>query len=310
MRDYGSNVDRVMYIYSEESSKSEETVAFWLKGIEALCSDRVSFTFNTTDLSNQFIYKDMIPTSIENSIAILRSRKEIAERESFFSRTVFQNIASSAAGWMGSLFFNTDTVDPSKELIFVPSIRKAMDYFLQYLRKECEANHDQLLVVYACGQCDANNTALSFPYLVNNAGDKTKYIDSNTNSKVQKTDQKTMNNEINPENISSTMLQKMNNLSLAIFEDFMVSEGYAVRTSDLKILKILLTNKDTKTSSNYNAGVGVVEGSVTEVDVARLKLKSSILVLEKRVASLDLQVADNKDKAIAFKVFWFELVSF
>ena len=104
----------------------------------------------------------MIPSSIENSITILRSRKEIAEKDYFINRTVFQNIASSAVGWVGSLFFSSDSYDVSKELLFIPLLKSMIDLFLQFIIEECEINHDQLLVVYACRHSDINTTALSF----------------------------------------------------------------------------------------------------------------------------------------------------
>ena len=57
------------------------------------------------------------------------------------------------------------------------------------------------------------------------------------------------------------------------------------------------------TTPKKSASGHEIDGSsVTEVDVARLKLRASISQLERRVTKLDGQAAEHKDKAIAFKV--------
>ena len=104
LMDYNNDVDRIMYIFSEESSKSEETVLFWRRGIEAYCNDEGTFLFTPLELSLKFIHREMVPTSIDNSLAILRSRKEVADKDYLVNRTMFETIANSASGWVGSLF--------------------------------------------------------------------------------------------------------------------------------------------------------------------------------------------------------------
>ena len=53
---------------------------------------------------------------------------------------------------------------------------------------------------------------------------------------------------------------------------------------------------------NESARDGGQVKCVSDVDIARLKLKSSISLLEKRISSLDDQATTHREKAINFKV--------
>ena len=53
---------------------------------------------------------------------------------------------------------------------------------------------------------------------------------------------------------------------------------------------------------NESARDGGQVKCVSDVDIARLKLKSSISLLEKRISSLDDQATTHREKAITFKV--------
>ena len=169
---YGTDTDRIMYIYSEESSKSDETVAFWLQAIDAQCGDEMSFVFVPSALSQRFIYKDMIPSSMDNSLTIMKARKVIADPDYLLNKTVFESITSSAAGWVGSLFFDS-ALKTSKEWIYLSLLKSVMERFVQWILAECEAHHDQLLVVYAARHCEVSHMDLSFSHLVKQAGKAT-----------------------------------------------------------------------------------------------------------------------------------------
>ena len=310
--DYSGDVDRIMYIFSEESSKNEETVLFWRRGIEAFCSDEKSLLFSPLELSVKFIYRDMIPTSIDNSLTILRSRKEIAERDYLINRTMFESIANSAVGWVGSLFTTqeaNDKISNSREMILVSLLKATMEALLQSILTECETNHDQLLVVYTCQHCDVNNLDLSFPQLVKKAGNRLKL--SNESGSVTKNSIRNKGKGNGDENTMGLLLSQMKEPSLVILEDYMVAMGYAVKSKDLKVIKIFPFNKDPKKETrspmrgvpvNESARDGGQVKCVSDVDIARLKLKSSISLLEKRISSLDDQATTHREKAITFKV--------
>ena len=80
---------------------------------------------------------------------------------------------------------------------------------------------------------------------------------------------------------------------------------------DLKVIKIYPFSKDPKKETrspmrgvpvNESARDGGQVKCVSDVDIARLKLKSSISLLEKRISSLDDQATTHREKAITFKV--------
>lgn len=307
LMDYNNDVDRIMYIFSEESSKSEETVLFWRRGIEAYCNDEGTFLFTPLELSLKFIHREMVPTSIDNSLAILRSRKEVADKDYLVNRTMFETIANSASGWVGSLFTTLEMnnkISNAKEIILVSLLKATMEAFLQSILNECEANHDQLLTVYACHHCNVNNLDLSFPQLVKKAGNRLRL--SSGNGSVTKNNIKSKGRESSDENLMGVILSQMKECSMIILEDYMVTSGYAVKSADLKVIKILPFSKDEKKSTRVSDKRSTLtndqEKCVTDVDVARLKLKSSISLLERRISLLDTQATAHKEKAISFKV--------
>ena len=312
LMDYSSDVDRIMYIFSEESSKCEETVQFWRRGLEAFCSDERTFLFSPMELSSRFIYKDVIPTSIDNSLIILRSRKEIADKDYLTNRTMFESIANSAVGWVGSLFTSqemNDKISNSREMILVSLLKATMEALLQSILTECETNQDQLLIVYTCQHCDANNLDLSFPQFVKKAGNRLKL--SNESGSVTKNSIRNKEKGNGDENNMGLMLSQMKESSLVILEDYMVAMGYAVKSKDLKVIKIFPFSKDHKKEiRSPTRGVSGKESAsdrgqakcVNDVDIARLKLRSSISLLEKRISSLDAQATTHREKAITFKV--------
>jgi hypothetical protein len=316
----GADIDRLMYLYSDESSKSEETVEFWKKGIEAYCIDEKSLIFRPSEVSAKFIHKDMIPTSFDNSLTILRSRKAIVDSDNYSNRTIFQSITTSAASWIGSMLLSPDLNEKnrcSKEVVFVPLLRAVMDAFIQYILKECEVNHDQILVMYSSQHCNVGNLDLSFTRLLQQAGEKLE-VPSSAGSKPTRGNMSVRSkNQTSSSNMIAEvgmLMRHMKESSLSLLEEFMVAEGHAARSLDQKILKIIPVRSD-KANLNKNimttpkkSASGVVSdhevdgSSVTEVDVARLKLRASISQLERRITKLDGQAAEHKDKAVAFKV--------
>jgi hypothetical protein len=316
LNEYDGDVDRIMYLYSDTSSRSEETVTFWRKGVEAFCNDQKSFKLTPSEISIRFIYKDMVPTSIDNSLAILRSRKEIVDIDKFSNPTIFQALTSSAAGWLGSMLMSSEMNEKSlstKEVIFVPLLKAVTEAFIKYMMKECEANRDQLLVVYATQYCNMSNLDLSFSHLLRDAGQKMNPPSPETGTVKISSLSVRPKPQGSPTNTAvGLMLQQMEDSSMCILEDYMVSEGYAVRSADRKILKIMPVKKEKdnkngkvnmQNSQNDVTPNSVIHGSVvTDVDVARLKLQSSISQLEKRITALDAQAASHKEKAVGFKV--------
>ena len=258
----------------------------------------------------------MIPTSIDNSLTILRSRKEIVEIDKFSNPTIFQTLTTSAAGWLGSMLMSSEMNEKilsTKEVIFVPLLKAVTEAFVRYMLKECETNRDKLLVVYATQYCNISNLDLSFSHLLKDAGQKMNppvpesgTVKSSSLSVRSKPQGSTENTQV------GLLLQQMEDTSMCILEDYMVAEGYAVRSLDRKILKIMPVRKE-KDNKNGKANASnsqkdvtpnsVIHGSsVTDVDVARLKLQSSISQLEKRITALDAQAAAHKEKAVGFKV--------
>lgn len=316
----GADIDRLMYLYSDESSKSEETVEFWRRGLEAYCTDEKSFIFRPSEVSAKFIHKDMIPTSFDNSLTILRSRKAIVDSDNFSNRSVFQTITTSAASWIGSMLLSPDLNEKnrcSKEVVFVPLLRAVMEAFIQYILKECETNDDQILVVYTAQHCNMGNLDLSFTRLLQQAGEKLE-VPSSAGSRPTRGNMsvrsKTQTSNSNIAFEVGMLMRRMTESSVNLLEEFMVAEGHAVRSHDQKILKIIPVRKDKsnssknimttpKKSTGETASNHETDGSsVTDVDVARLKLRASISQLERRITKLDGQVAEHKEKAIGFKV--------
>ena len=314
--EYGSDIDKVMYIYSDESSESEETITFWKKGIDAYCNDEKTFSFTPSGLSIRFIHKDMIPTSADKSLAILRSRKDIVDSDFYNNRTIFQALTTSAAGWIGSFLVSQEISEKnlaSKELLFVPLLKSVTEAFLKYILAACEVNHDQILVVYATRHCDVINLDMSFSNLLRDAGKKLNA--SQTESTVSKV---TLSHRtkapLGPVGNTSVskMLLSMTDTSMCVFENYLVAEGYAVRSADEKILKIIPVRKGNENKNNILSPTKATKdatpitimhgGTVTDVDVARLQLRSSISQLQKRIKALDAQAVDHKEKAIQFKV--------
>ena len=316
----GADIDRLMYLYSDESSKSEETVEFWRKGLEAYCTDEKSFIFRPSEVSAKFIHKDMIPTSFDNSLTILRSRKAIVDSDNYSNRSIFQSLTTSAASWIGSMLLSPDLNEKnkcSKEVVFVPLLRAVMEAFIEYILKECENNHDQILVVYSTQHCNVGNLDLSFTRLLQQAGEKSEVPSAAGNRPTRgnmSVRSKTQTSNSNMVLEVSMLLRRMKESSVNLLEEFMVSEGHAVRSQDQKILKIIpvrkkksLSNKDIMTTpkkptSEAVSSIETDSSSVTDVDVARLKLRASITQLERRITKLDGQAAEHKEKAIGFKV--------
>jgi hypothetical protein len=243
----------------------------------------------------------------------LRSKREVVNNDYLVNRNVFENIANFAVGWIGSLFVNQEMNEKyslMKELIFLPIMKTVMEAFLKYLTKECELNHDQLLVLHSSLHCTVNHMEFSFPYLVRKAGNEF----SSSNITTSTTDAKnnipinTRSKTANSAEIIAVglILYNLKDSHIAHLEDYMVSEGHVVRTLDKKILKIFPMKKSSKTEKltpKKPTGLSPTESSIiTDVDIARLKLKCSISQLEKRVAALDAQAAMCRDKAVGFKV--------
>lgn len=307
--DYDHDLDRIMHLYGEETSKNEETVSFWSKGIQALCSDGTTFKFTSSELSEKFIYKDMIPTSIENSVALLKANKDVVDPNFFKSKTLMEVIGNSAAGWITSMFVTQQMIDNSnsnKEMIYLPLLKAVVETFLEYILNDVSDDHQ--LVLYSCQCCSDNEKDISFSRSVQQAGQF--YASQSSVSESITPKRKT---QIFSEDVS-LFLQNMKDADIHLLEDYMVAKGFAVRSADHQIVKIISNIEN----SSKHSGVSPMKQSiksiqsvavnttdrntVSETDVARLHLKSSILQLEKRIAALDEKILGHKHKALTYKV--------
>jgi len=305
--DYNHDLDRIMHLYGEEASKSEDTIRFWSKGIQALCSDRATFKFTISELSERFIYEDMIPTSIDNSVSVLRAHKEVVDLPFFTTKGFVEIAANSAAGWITSIFSTQQMVEnsnSSKEMIYVPLLKATVEIFLEYvLRNDSE---DQQLVLYSCQHGSNNEKDISFFYYVQQA----RLFYASQSHEIESTTPKG-NTRNGPENIR-LFLQTIKDSDIHYLEDYMVAKGLAIRSADHEIIKIILNIGSSSTQSGIipimqsmiqirNLAVNAPD-VVTEQDVAKLHMKSTILQLEKRITVLDVKINSHKQKALTYKV--------
>lgn len=297
-----NDLDRIMHLYSEGASKSEETICFWSKSIQALCSDSATFKFRSSELSEKFIYEGFIPSSIENSVAVLRANKEIVDLNFFTTKTFIEIAASSATGWITSFFSTQQTIENSycsKEMIYVPLLKAIVEIFLEYVLRS--HNEDHQLVLYSCQHSIDNKKDMSFSHSVQQAGLFYASQSSETESMTPKQNIKHVREVVH------LCLLNIKDCEMHFLEDYMVAKGLAIRSADQQIVKIISNTEN----SSKQSGISHVRQSiktipdrdiVTEQDKVRLNMKSTILQLEKRVIALDAKVNVHKQKALTYKV--------
>jgi hypothetical protein len=265
------DIDRLMYLYSEKSSHCEDTVSFWRRSIEAYCIVNNTLRFTSPILTEAFVRHDLIPTSAVPSINILVNRKEVLEVSAINSAksiNILETVRNTAVGWAVSVFTSIMKVSgPEKELVLSSLIRGVAEH----IGKALAGKPDKDCVVF-CSSRDALDEQDTFAGLMKRVAEAMQPSSSGL----------------------SSLLHSLDEIDLALLQNYLVAAGYAVRSADMKIIQLL------RSESRKVATAATT--SISEVEVGRLKLKNSIALLEKRVSDLEAKMDTYRSKAVQYKV--------
>ena len=163
---------------------------------------------------------------------------------------------------------------------------------MKHILAECEVNHDQILVVYATQHCDVINLDMSFSNLLRDAGRKLNVSQSESTPSKANLSHRSKVAQGSPVTTTavSKMLQNMTDSSMCVLESYLVAEGYAVRSADLKILKIIPVRKGNEDKNNMMSPTKSNKDAETKIanaqkEITKFEVEINHLTLTEYVAT-------------------------
>ena len=284
------DIERVLYLYDNNNSTSNEVQQFWKNQILFFCKHvRKSFTFTLKELIDAYTVHGVRPSYLDRTISELLKAKgdrcALVESSTYDTNST-ENVSilfSALSFTMQYFSFQTPDVY-SKQYVSCALLREAQDFILNNLEKL-----DEKYCVM----------------LVSNEEDVKGFTFASFISRLMDTPSE--NDTVFPD-----LLRNLSTDDLDILLRFLKQNKHIIYSDDKKFLKIIKRkvpiSSSTSSKSLFASSAAENTQSISEYDKTRLELQISILKLETKIKELEEKADNYLSRAIAAKVSFLQRI--
>lgn len=258
------NIDRLYHLYSEDSSRDEETIDFWTRNIKNYCLYHNKLKFRLSDVVNDFTISDVKPNSLNHSFILLKQKQVVLERKSLS----YSN--SSLLSMISSFILMTFNQEKIEDQIFVS--KELLELIKTEILNYAQTVDDNVFIISGYDKITDSSTFYSFLLA---------FKDSIVNK------HKELSNILQ-------LITSSDNISIII--EYLVLSKVAIVSSEsevksnhssLCLIKLICNN------NKHNSSL-----IISDMDFSTIQLKQTILKIESKIHELTEKIDDNQQKAV------------